>query len=77
MSQLEEISQKQINKLGKRFRDSTWSDEDYNFLEDFKKSYDEILINNSSLISKLNENFKIIFSRTIKENKHTRNTKKK
>ena len=23
-----------INKLGKRFRDSTWSDEDYNFLED-------------------------------------------
>ena len=56
MSQLEEISQKQINKLGKRFRDSTWSDEDYNFLEDFKKSYDEILINNSSLISQeLNE----------------------
>ena len=56
MSQLEEVSQKQINKLGKRFRDSTWSDEDYNFLEDFKKSYDEILINNSSLISQeLNE----------------------
>lgn len=56
MSQLEEISQKQINKLGKRFRDSTWSDEDYNFLEDFKKSYDEILINNSSFISQeLNE----------------------
>ena len=57
MSQLQEISQKQINKLGKKFRDSIWSDEDFNFLEEFKKSYDQLLINNSSLISlKLNKN---------------------
>ena len=57
MSQLQEISQKQINKLGKKFRDSIWSDEDFNFLEEFKKSYDQLLINNSSIISqKLNKN---------------------
>ena len=52
MNQLQEISRKQINKIGKKFRDSIWDDSDFDFLEDFKKSYDNILISNSSLISK-------------------------
>ena len=48
MSNLSEISQKQINKIGKKFRDSIWDENDFSFLEDFKKSYDQVLITKTS-----------------------------
>jgi len=51
MSNLSEISQKQINKIGKKFRDSIWDEDDFSFLEDFKKSYDEVLITKTALVS--------------------------
>lgn len=52
MVDLSTLSQKQINKIGKRFRDSIHDENDFNILEDYKKSYDKLLINYSSRISK-------------------------
>ena len=64
MNHPEEISQKQINKIGKKFRDSIYDENDYNFLEDFKKSYDQLLIdktsNVSEIISKKLNNFVLV-----------------
>ena len=59
--ELASLSQKQINKSGKRFRDSIPEDDDYDILEQFKKSYDEILIEYSSKISKLLSSEKFSF----------------
>ena len=53
MNYPEEISQKQINKIGKKFRDSIYDENDYNFLEDFKKSYDQLLIDKTSNVSEI------------------------
>ena len=53
MNFTEEISQKQINKIGKKFRDSIYDENDYIFLEDFKKSYDQLLIDKTSNISEI------------------------
>jgi len=46
------LSQKQINKIGKKFRDSIQDEADFEILEEFKKSYDELLIEYTSKISK-------------------------
>ena len=46
------LSQKQINKIGKKFRDSVQDEADFEILEEFKKSYDELLIEYTSKISK-------------------------
>ena len=55
------LSQKQINKVGKRFRDAIHDENDFEVLEEFKKSYDDLLINYTSKISKdldkLNTNY--------------------
>ena len=59
MVDLSTLSQKQINKIGKRFRDSIHDENDFNLLEDFKKSYDEHLISYSSKISKDLNKFEI------------------
>jgi len=53
MSVSQELSQKQINKIGKKFRDSIYDEEDFSFLEEYKKEYDEILINKTSKLSEL------------------------
>ena len=49
---LSTLSQKQINKIGKKFRDSIQDEADFEILEEFKKSYDELLIEYTSKISK-------------------------
>ncbi|MBD1155618.1 hypothetical protein IDG96_00145 [Pelagibacterales bacterium SAG-MED16] len=59
--ELASLSQKQINKSGKRFRDSIPEDDDYDILEQFKKSHDEVLIEYSSKISKLLSSEKFSF----------------
>ena len=46
------LSQKQINKVGKRFRDAIYDENDFEILEEFKKSYDDLLIEHTSKISK-------------------------
>ena len=53
MNASQELSQKQINKIGKKFRDSIYDEEDFSFLEEYKKEYDEILINKTSKLSEL------------------------
>lgn len=53
MNTSQELSQKQINKIGKKFRDSIYNEEDFSFLEEYKKEYDEILINKTSKLSEL------------------------
>ncbi len=62
------LSQKQINKSGKRFRDSIQEDNDYEILEQFKKSYDEILIKYSSEVSELltSQNFNFVMAGRLK-----------
>lgn len=62
------LSQKKINKSGKRFRDSIPEDDDYEILEQYKKSYDEILIKYSSEISKLliSKNFDFVMAGRLK-----------
>ena len=49
----QELSQKQINKIGKKFRDSIFDEADFDFLEEYKKEYDEILISKTSKLSEL------------------------
>ncbi len=46
------LSQKQINKVGKRFRDAIHDENDFAILEEFKKSYNDLLIEITSQISK-------------------------
>lgn len=62
------LSQKKINKSGKRFRDSIPEDDDYEILEQYKKSYDEILIKYSSELSKLliSKNFDFVMAGRLK-----------
>ncbi|MDC0531841.1 hypothetical protein OAO03_01435 [Candidatus Pelagibacter ubique] len=62
------LSQKQINKSGKRFRDSIQEDNDYEILEQFKKSYDETLIKYSSEVSELltSQNFNFVMAGRLK-----------
>ena len=47
-----DLSQKQINKIGKNFRDSVFEKEDIQFLEEYRKNFDNILINLSNEVSK-------------------------
>ena len=46
------LSQKQINKIGKKFRDSIQDEADFEILEEFKKSYDDLLIEYTTKISR-------------------------
>ena len=47
-----DLSQKQINKIGKNFRDNVFEKEDIQFLEEYRKNFDNILINLSNEVSK-------------------------
>jgi len=52
------LSQKQINKIGKKFRDNIYEDEDINILEFYRSSYDEILIDYiNQITSKIKNDF--------------------
>ncbi len=46
-----EISRKQIDKIGKKFRDNIHDDNDLIFLENFRSSYDQIIVNTINDIS--------------------------
>ena len=46
-----DISQKQINKIGKKFRDNIHEDTDLDFLEKFRSTYDEIIVTTINNIS--------------------------
>ena len=52
-----DLSQKQINKIGKNFRDSVFEKEDIQFLEEYRKNFDNILINLSNIHIKSCNNF--------------------
>ena len=45
------ISRKQIDKIGKKFRDNIHDDNDLIFLENFRSSYDKIIVNKINDIS--------------------------
>lgn len=52
MTDVIKISNKQINKIGQKFRDNFFEKEDLEFLEEYRKNFDNILINFSNEITK-------------------------
>lgn len=54
-----ELSNKQIAKTGEKFRDSIFNQSDLNFLEDYRNSFNELLLNcSNSLANKIKESLK-------------------
>lgn len=54
-----ELSNKQIAKIGKKFRDSVFDQSDLNFLENYRNSFNGLLLNcSNSLANKIKESLK-------------------